>query len=110
MPRRLCLGFRGETCNRIVEGNRCIEHGRLYEQHRRPVPSARQRYPASHDVTRAQLLPLAYGQPCPRCGQPMLRGQALDLGHLPGAPRATHPTSHGARIEHAHCNRSAGAA
>lgn len=112
MALRPCLGWHEQTCTRLVQaerGSRCTEHRRLYEQHRRPMPSARARgYDARHQAIRAMLLPLAYGKPCPRCGEPMLRGQDLDLGHPPDAPRVTHPGSRGQRIEHARCNRSAG--
>jgi len=65
-------------------------------------------YGHHHRKQRATQLPHAYGQPCPRCGQPMLPGQDLDLGH-------TDDIAHGGadsprRIEHAHCNRQAGQA
>ena len=108
MPLRPCLGYDGDTCTRIVrDGNRCPTHQRAYEQGRRSTPSARSRgYDAGHDRTRARLLPVAYGHPCPRCGEPMLPGQALDLGHTHA--RATTPGARGDRIEHARCNRSAG--
>jgi hypothetical protein len=109
MARRPCLGYREQTCTLIVEGNRCPAHQQLYEQGRRPIPGARDRgYDAAHDRTRARLLPLAYDTPCPRCGELMLRGQELDLGH--SVARSVDPTSRGDRIEHSHCNRSAGAA
>lgn len=111
MPLRLCLGFRGLSCSTLTDdpSSRCPIHKPMQEAARRPTPSARARgYDARHDATRAMLLPLAYGKPCPRCGEPMLQGQALDLGHLPGQARATHPGSRGQRIEHARCNRRAG--
>jgi hypothetical protein len=53
---------------------------------------------------REALLPLAYGKPCPRCSEPMLRGQALDLDH--STPLRTDRTSRGDRICHSHCNRA----
>ena len=109
MVRRPCLGYRGQTCGKLTPGNRCPAHQRQYEQGRRPIPGARDRgYDAAHDATRARLLPLAYGQPCPRCSETMERGQQLDLGH--SVARSVDPTSRGDRIEHATCNRSAGAA
>jgi hypothetical protein len=52
------------------------------------------------------LLPLAIGKLCPRCGEPMLVSQDLQLGHSKaifkklGLP--------GDRIEHALCNQRAG--
>jgi hypothetical protein len=107
MPLRPCLGYHGQTCTRLTPGNRCPDHQRQYEQGRRPVPGARARgYDAAHDATRTRLLPLAYGQPCPRCGQTMQHGQARDLGH--SVARSVDPTARGDRIEHAACNRSAG--
>lgn len=48
------------------------------------------------------------GQPCPRCGQPMWPHQALDRGHA--IPRALGGVNSPGRLEHASCNRSAGAA
>jgi hypothetical protein len=59
-------------------------------------------YAGPHQAIRRALLPDAYGRPCPRCGFPMLPGQALDLGHTDD--RATY-----SGIEHARCNRQAGA-
>ena len=38
-------------------------------------------YGAAHVALRRALLPRAYGTACVRCGDPMLRGQALDLDH-----------------------------
>ena len=48
------------------------------------------------------------GQPCPRCGLPMWPHQALDRGHT--ISRALGGTDSEGRLEHASCNRSAGAA
>lgn len=63
----------------------------------------------AHQQLRRQLLPLAYGQPCRRCGQPMFKWQALDLGHPDDRPRMADPHNlAGAAIEHARCNRAAG--
>lgn len=111
MALRPCLGWREQQCTRLTNApsSRCTEHQRLYEQGRRPVASARARgYDARHQAVRALLLPLAYGKPCPRCGEPMLRGQDLDLGHPIGRPRAADPSSRADHIEHARCNRRAG--
>ena len=72
--------------------------------------TARQRgYDADHDALRARLIPLAIGKPCPRCSSPMLPGEELDLGHREDAPRSKDRSARAARIEHATCNRSAGA-
>ena len=38
-------------------------------------------YGNSHQKLRKALLAKAYGQPCSRCGLPMLPGQALHLDH-----------------------------
>lgn len=59
-------------------------------------------YSGPHQAIRRALLPDAYGRPCPRCGFPMLPGQALDLGHTDD--RAAY-----SGMEHARCNRQAGA-
>lgn len=64
-------------------------------------------YDWHHRRLRAQLLPLAYGTACPRCGGVMLRGMALDLGH--SVDRVLGGNSAPRRIEHAACNRRAGA-
>jgi|GEM_PF-3481040 len=63
---------------------------------------------AEQQKRRLELLPHAYGKRCPRCGLPMLKGQALDLGHT--TPAALHAGRVGDRIEHASCNRADGAA
>ena len=60
-----------------------------------------------HQQRREALLPHAYNTPCPRCGEPMLKGQPLDLGH--SVDLADDTQAVGDRIEHEHCNRKAGA-
>ena len=116
MTLRPCLGHQGHTCTRLTpHGNRCTEHQRMYEQARRPTPGARQRgYDAAHEAARARAVPAAYGSPCPRCGELMLQGQALDYGHR--VARSVDPSSRADRVEHARflilharCNRSVGA-
>lgn len=63
---------------------------------------------SEHQQIRERLLPFAYNTPCPRCGEPMLRGQDLELGHI--VDLADDPTPRpGDRIEHARCNEKAGA-
>jgi hypothetical protein len=47
---------------------------------RRPGQSAND-YGAKYPKLRKALLPQAYGQPCSRCGRPMLPGQELHLDH-----------------------------
>jgi hypothetical protein len=106
---RVCLGFRQHQCTRLTaHGNRCTDHARMYEAARRPTPGARERgYDSAHQATRARLLPQAYGTACPRCGLPMLLGQALDLSHR--VARSVDPTSRADHFSHSACNRSAGA-
>lgn len=109
MPMRPCLGAAGEDCGRLTNraDSRCPTCASIHHRQRDAARgSARERgYDSQHDATRARLLPLAYGTPCPRCGAPMLAGQALDLGHTVGL--RVDPTSRGDRIEHAACNRGA---
>ncbi len=65
----------------------------------RRASTSQRGYGAAHQRLRARLLPLAYGRPCPRCGRPMLRGQAVDLGH-------TDDRSGYQGMEHRLCNRA----
>jgi hypothetical protein len=58
-------------------------------------------YGGPHQATRRALLPDAYGRRCPRCGLPMLPGQALDLDH-------TDDRAGYLGMSHAICNRRAG--
>jgi hypothetical protein len=68
--------------------------------------TARRGYGTAHQKRKRELLPKAINTPCPRCGELMLRGQDLDLGH--SEDLVTNPNAVGDRIEHAVCNRSAG--
>jgi len=104
MPRRPCLDCGALTDRTDSRCTTCASSkGRARDARR---GSARQRgYDTEHDRVRARLLPAAYGQPCPRCGLPMLRGQALDLGHPLDAPLASDRGSRADHIEHASCNR-----
>jgi len=67
---------------------------------------------SEHQAARAEALTLLRSgiDRCPRCGRPMYRWQQLDLGDWPSriicAMRGITPRK---RLEHAHCNRSAGA-
>jgi len=64
--------------------------------------SAKRGYGAKHRKLRDALLPQAYGQPCVRCGYPMLPGQTLHLDH--------NDTRTGyLGFAHAHCNVRAAA-
>lgn len=59
-------------------------------------------YDYTHQKLRRALLPAAYGQDCPKCGEVMMPGQPLDLGHTDDRTGYT-------GMEHATCNRKAGA-
>lgn len=85
-------GGRCDQCRRNADRERGNRHERGYD--------------AEHERTKARLLPAAIGEPCPRCGEPMLRAEDLELGHT--TDRAVDPTARGDRIEHGNCNRSAG--
>lgn len=45
--------------------------------------------------------------PCMRCGQPMTRGQKLDVGHINLDPQLRF-SPHNVRLEHRTCNRRHG--
>jgi len=64
-------------------------------------------YGAEHQRRREELLPKAIGTLCPRCGETMFETDDLDLGH--SEDLAINPHAVGDRIEHADCNRAAGA-
>lgn len=74
---------------------------------RRRTPS-RVPYGAEHAAARKMLLEMFRdGTPCPRCRRPMRYWQKLDAGHV--IPRMIGGGLGGWRLEHARCNRSAGA-
>lgn len=60
------------------------------------------RYGPDHRALRRALLPVAWGTPCARCGQPMLYGQALDLDHRDDGAGYL-------GMSHRSCNSAAGA-
>jgi hypothetical protein len=96
MVTRTCL-----ICGRAIPagwGGRCELHGGG------PRKSTVQRgYGWPHRRRRHELLASTpIGSPCPRCGEPMLPGQQLDLDHSPLAPRP----GPGDRLAHASCNRA----
>lgn len=79
----------------------------------RPGKTTARGYGAAHQKLAARLLAQWHpGQPCARCGQPMWqrwtrtpagrRVSAIELGHTDDRTAYT-------GLEHAHCNRSAGA-
>ncbi len=100
------------NCRRLkAEPGRCQDCRR--EQYReqdarRPGTTASRGYDARHqrEAREAKARAIREGQLCPRCGLPMLYGQALDYGHT--VARAIDPTARADRVEHASCNRSAG--
>jgi hypothetical protein len=61
------------------------------------------RYGAAHRELRAATVDQAAGQPCARCGQPMVVGQLVHLDHADDDP------SRYLGYSHASCNASAGA-
>lgn len=63
-------------------------------------------YDHEHQKRRDELLPGAYNQLCPLCGELMLKGQELHLDHTD--PVATDKQSKGDRIVHGECNTRAG--
>lgn len=104
-PQSRCL-----TCKRLHPGTgrcpACFARARAEQDARRP--NARERgYDAQHDRERgpAKDAAVAAGELCPRCGLPMLPGQALDYGHP--IARAHDPQARASRVEHASCNRRA---
>jgi hypothetical protein len=63
---------------------------------------------AAHRADKERLLAMHHdGDPCWRCGEPMYKSQELDRGHI--IDRALGGTDGPAALEHAACNRSAGA-
>jgi len=111
MAKRPCLGVDGAYCGRLTErgDGRCSACASAWHRQRDARRgTARQRgYDTEHDKTRRSLLPKAYGQPCPRCGELMLAGQVLDLGHPEGQGLRVDRNARAERIEHAACNRGA---
>lgn len=96
-------------CGHLTRGTRCPVCSSAHERQRdsQRGNSAARDYGHAHRAERDRLLPYALGTPCPRCGWIMLTGQALDLGH---AVSVAHGGRRGPkRIEHAACNRAAGA-
>jgi 5-methylcytosine-specific restriction endonuclease McrA len=61
-----------------------------------------------HQQDRARkIAAMVEGTPCPNCGLPMSKAQALELDHV--IPRAMGGTDGVTRLTHAKCNRSSGA-
>lgn len=101
-----CLGCSAHDgkCPTLTTGGRCAPCSAALDRAR---GTARERgYDSDHERLRRQLVPKAIGEPCPRCGHLMLKGQDLDLGH--SKDRSLHPNARADRVEHANCNRSAG--
>lgn len=91
-------------CPELTRGRRCATHEREAEEAR---GTRQQRgYDREHELTRAALLPLAYGTLCPLCDEYMYPHQALHLDH--SIPLSVDTTSKGDRITHAACNLSRG--
>jgi hypothetical protein len=80
-------------------------HGRRDRRSQNRKARDRQPYGSEHQKRRQELLPLAYGTPCPICGDLMGRDQLLDLDH--SIPLSIDPNQQaGDRITHAACNRA----
>ena len=80
MSKRVCAE---SGCGTLVEAG--VRDGRC-EEHRRARDKARgtrqeRGYDRAHELTREELLPQAYGQPCRYCGQRMWPHQNLVLDH-----------------------------
>lgn len=108
MVKRTCLGLPGQPCRTLTDrpDHRCPACASTWQQQRdaRRGGTTARGYGAEHQARREQLLPHAYGRPCPRCGELMLPGQDLDLGH--STPLRHDRNAIGDRIEHAPCNRA----
>ena len=94
------------NCPRLVpRGQRyCKDHRQEHERER--GSASRRGYGARHQAERARwsrYLAQGHAVLCSRCGKPIRRGEAWDLGHTDDRLAWTGP-------EHAHCNRSAGQA
>jgi hypothetical protein len=88
-----------EVCGEPIE-----QFGRGRPAKRCSICRASDRYGVEHERLRAELLPDAVGSICPRCGEPIEAGQAVDLGHVDGGAPDEYQG-----LEHAACNRRAAA-
>jgi hypothetical protein len=81
---------------------RCPQHQAEHERNRNARPNTTSRgYGAAHQRMREQLLEaFVPGQPCARCGQPILAAADADLGH------DDQDRSKYAGLEHKRCNRA----
>jgi hypothetical protein len=87
-------------CQRLLPASGFGAHLRMHEDARRPSSSARG-YGSTHQTRRSAVArDVAEGTLCARCGQPILPGQAWDLGHTDDRTGYSGP-------EHATCNRGA---
>ena len=62
------------------------------------------RHGSAHHMLRAATIDQAYGQPCSRCGRPMLPGQPLHLDHVDGGAGDQYRPG---LYSHASCNQKA---
>jgi len=113
MPRNRWRACPTPGCPQMVHGpGRCATCAREAEQRR--GSAYRRGYDKAHNDTRAKLIAelardIARGRPawtCARCEQPMTPEQELQAGHT--RDRYFDPTARADRLEHAHCNTSAG--
>lgn len=94
------------NCPQLVpRGQRYCQAHRQAHERKRGSASCRG-YDARHQAERARwsrYLAEGHAVLCCRCGKPIRRGEAWDLGHTDDRLAWTGP-------EHAHCNRAAGQA
>jgi hypothetical protein len=100
MIAKFCLG-----CGRVVDRSACI-NGRCppcARKHdtQRGTPAQRGYGPAHRRERARQVAAFEPGQPCARCGKPIMSTADADLGHTSDRRGYT-------GLEHARCNRSAG--
>lgn len=98
MSKRVCAERRcGTLVDQGVRDGRCDEHRKAKDKAR----GTRQErgYGRAHEVTRASLLPDAYGTRCPHCDEYMWPHDELHLDH-------TEDRTGYIGIVHAHCNTS----
>jgi hypothetical protein len=92
-------------CGALTDQARCPTHraARNRERDAERGGTTARAYGTQHQQRRAQLLPLALGQPCARCLEVMLPSQSLDLDH--SDPEDKKRGLPGDRITHSACNR-----
>lgn len=100
MPLKPCL-----DCGTLSDQARCppCRGNRNRQRDAQRGGTTARSYGHEHQQRRAELMPHAIGQRCPRCLELMLTGQALDLDH--SDPNSKLLGLPGDRITHAACNQ-----